>query len=568
MTILGQEQPVIYRMDDMFDPTTAQMFLNAQQNYVNAMREDYMQAAQDLKNYNKEFADFYSPYEKDNESWDRLAKEPIRNLMANYGPDLLRSQEGRARIAQAIASVPSGQLAKLRASAAQGLQALKVKAELEAKGLYSQDYQDFLDKMNGRTSFKDWDTLKDGVYNSTFSPFQGLGEVTDYIYRGRQPLYKGMKNGSRVYSYDYNDLLKAAQSNAQDFIATPRGAFEWDLAQRAARQQNPNASAEDIQKKAYEILDNRIAKANMRYLSPEKYEVDPFSLEKYRHDLQMKEINAQKAGNGDGSGSGKNRGNPGHSHLSENQFRGIAKVTRSNYDDIKKWIASGKTEDMARITNRMKNYQKKNMMKYASSVNMFKDMSTNDAPSTIAKSFGLHVDDNNRVPITGNMANRLYYSDALRNATYGAKANRKLPNGDTLAKNKKYNPNKHDYKISPTGHVVTVLCRDGRLRTFVGCNVYTKESDTDRTQTVLKNGIQTKEVINDKHVQWTKQKDMLWYDMHMTTQGSDVETNYDKFILNPSYDPYYEPEIEAYDINIGKSMSDTASRSTDETRIE
>lgn len=568
MTILGQEQPVIYRMDDMFDPTTAQMFLNAQQNYVNAMREDYMQAAQDLKNYNKEFADFYSPYEKDNESWDRLAKEPIRNLMANYGPDLLRSQEGRARIAQAIASVPSGQLAKLKASAAQGLQALKVKAELEAKGLYSQDYQDFLDKMNGRTSFKDWDTLKDGVYNSTFSPFQGLGEVTDYIYRGRQPLYKGMKNGSRVYSYDYNDLLNAAQSNAQDFIATPRGAFEWDLAQKAARQQNPNASAEDIQKKAYEILDNRIAKANMRYLSPEKYEVDPFSLEKYRHDLQMKEINAQKAGNRDGSGSSKNRGNSGHSHLSENQFRGIAKVTRSNYDDIKKWIASGKTEDMARITNRMKNYQKKNMMKYASSVNMFKDMSTSDAPSTIAKSFGLHVDDNNRVPITGNMANRLYYSDALRNATYGAKTNRKLPNGDTLAKNKKYNPNKHDYKISPTGHVVTVLCRDGRLRTFVGCNVYTKESDTDRTQTVLKNGVQTKEVINDKHVQWTKQKDMLWYDMHMTTQGSDVEINYDKFILNPSYDPYYEPEIEAYDINIGKSMSDTASRSTDETRIE
>ena len=168
MTILGQEQPVIYRMDDMFDPTTAQMFLNAQQNYVNAMREDYMQAAQDLKNYNKEFADFYSPYEKDNESWDRLAKEPIRNLMANYGPDLLRSQEGRARIAQAIASVPSGQLAKLKASAAQGLQALKVKAELEAKGLYSQDYQDFLDKMNGRTSFKDWDTLKDGVYNRLY----------------------------------------------------------------------------------------------------------------------------------------------------------------------------------------------------------------------------------------------------------------------------------------------------------------------------------------------------------------------------------------------------------------
>nr|DAN22329.1 MAG TPA_asm: hypothetical protein [Bacteriophage sp.] len=53
---------------------------------------------------------------------------------------MIRSQEGRARIAQAIASVPGGQLAKLKASALQGLNALKVKAELESKGLYSQDY--------------------------------------------------------------------------------------------------------------------------------------------------------------------------------------------------------------------------------------------------------------------------------------------------------------------------------------------------------------------------------------------------------------------------------------------
>nr|DAR56570.1 MAG TPA: hypothetical protein [Crassvirales sp.] len=39
-----------------------------------------------------------------------------------------------------------------------------------------------------------------------------------------------MKNGQRRYAYDYNDLLNAAQSNAQDFIKTPRGAFEWEIA--------------------------------------------------------------------------------------------------------------------------------------------------------------------------------------------------------------------------------------------------------------------------------------------------------------------------------------------------
>jgi hypothetical protein len=30
MNILGQEQPVIYKIDDMFDPATAQLFLAAQ----------------------------------------------------------------------------------------------------------------------------------------------------------------------------------------------------------------------------------------------------------------------------------------------------------------------------------------------------------------------------------------------------------------------------------------------------------------------------------------------------------------------------------------------------------
>jgi len=98
-----------------------------------------------------------------------------------------------------------------------------------------------------------------------------------------------MKNGQRRYSYDYNDLLNAAKSNAQDFINTPRGAFEWKLAQEQAAKQNPNASKEDLINKAYDILDKRIADANMRYLSPDKYEADPFALARYQSSLRMEE---------------------------------------------------------------------------------------------------------------------------------------------------------------------------------------------------------------------------------------------------------------------------------------
>ena len=47
MNILGKEQPIIYQIDDVFDPRMANMVYNAQQNYINALREDYLQTDKD-----------------------------------------------------------------------------------------------------------------------------------------------------------------------------------------------------------------------------------------------------------------------------------------------------------------------------------------------------------------------------------------------------------------------------------------------------------------------------------------------------------------------------------------
>ena len=430
MNILGQEQPVIYKMDDMFDPATAQMFLAAQQNYANAVRQDYMQAAQDLKEYNAKYGDFYSPYSKDNLNWDRLVNEPIRKLMQNYGPDMIRSQEGRSMIAQAIASVPGGDLAKLKASALQGINALKVKAELEAKGLYSQDYQDFLDRRAGRTSFNDWDTLKDGVYNSTFSPFQGLGEVTDYIYKGRQPLYKGMKNGQRRYAYDYNDLLNAAKSNAQDFIKTPRGAFEWEIAQRQAAQQNPTASPEQLQQKAYDILDRRIADANMRYLSPDKYEVDPFALAKYQSNLRIgearKAAELQQAANGTSGGilqySDRKRYDINQSYI-DKTLGGINRVKSllgiQNYWNNRLEKATSLVKQLKNSTNAKKKKEALNEYNYAKAhANWWKGSEKWGAKELIKNGI-ISLDENGSAVPTSRFTNAFAYSNSTDNIPKG-----------------------------------------------------------------------------------------------------------------------------------------------------
>lgn len=294
MNILGQEQPVVYSMDEVFNPTTMNMVLQAQQNYVNAMHEDYMQGVKDMKDFAKQYGDFYSPLTKDNETWDRLTNGAIREVMDKYGPDMLRSMEGRALIQKVINSVPYGELQKLRASVQPAMQYLKNKGVLDSKGLYSKDFQDWINKQAGITNFENWDTLKDGVWTKE-SPdtFDSLNTVTHGWYDQRQPLYKGMKGGSRVYSYDFNDLKNTAKANAQGFIKTPRGAYEFMNIKEQLKRANPNMSEEDLQNKAFDVLDNKIAQANIEMLLPEKYEADPYALARYKADLDDR--NARRA---------------------------------------------------------------------------------------------------------------------------------------------------------------------------------------------------------------------------------------------------------------------------------
>lgn len=294
MNILGKEQPIVYQIDDVFDPRMANMVYNAQQNYINALREDYLQTDKDLKDFRKEYGDFYSPFSKDNENWDRLTNGAIREVMDKYGPDMLRSIEGRAEIQKAINSIPYGELQKLRASVQPAMQFLKNKGVLDSKGLYSKDFQNWLNKQAGITNFEDWDTLKNGVWTKE-SPdtFDSLNTVTHSWYDQRQALYKGMKNGSRVYSYDFNDLKNTAKANAQGFINTPRGAYEFMNIKEQLKHANPNMSEEDLQNKAFDILDDRIAQANIEMLLPEKYEADPYALARYKADLDDR--NARRA---------------------------------------------------------------------------------------------------------------------------------------------------------------------------------------------------------------------------------------------------------------------------------
>lgn len=297
MITLGKEQPMVLTIDkNIFDPQMEQMYLNAQQNYINALQKDYDNIQDQLKEFKKTYGDFYSPSDKDNENWNNLTYGPIKQLMKQYGPDLLRSVEGRSLIQKALSSVDYGTLSKLKASVEPAKQWLKNQADLEAKGLYSQDFQDWYNKKHGLKNPKDWDTLKDGVFNQT-SPqkFETVNALTHTWFDDAQPLYKGMENGQRVYSLDFDDLKNIAKSNAEDFIHTSQGGYMYEKIIDKLKTNNPHMSEDEIKDKAIDELDTVVTNANLERLRPKKYEADPFELERFRTNEGIREHAANAA---------------------------------------------------------------------------------------------------------------------------------------------------------------------------------------------------------------------------------------------------------------------------------
>lgn len=305
MILLGKEQPIGLETQEVFNPTTVNMVLQAQQNYINAMRDDYLRSQEEMKEFKKQYGDFYSPLSKDNLNWYNITQKPIQDLMKIMGPDMLRSQEGRAMISQVLNNVDYGALAKLKASAQDALSYQKALGDLTAKGLYSKDFQHWVNQQKGINDFENWDTLNDGVFAQT-SPdiYQDLNAVTSKWYDNAEPLYKGMENGNRVYSLDMGDLKNIAQTNAQGFINTPRGAYEFDQIKRQLRNADPYISETDLTNKAYDVLNDRVANANIERLRAKKYEADDFALAKYKNDLEIAAAKAIAKTKSSGSGSG------------------------------------------------------------------------------------------------------------------------------------------------------------------------------------------------------------------------------------------------------------------------
>lgn len=541
MVILGLEKPVEYGSRQIFDPTMAQMVLRAQNNYVNAMREDYLQGREDLKEFNKNFGDFFSPIQKDMEWYEQNVTGATRDLINDLytrGIDPLRSAEGRAAISRWVNSMPVGKINQLKQSAAVANEYLKAEQDLRRKGLYDPR----LVKYEG-PSLSEYSTLGDentqamGIFERTSpTPIKDLATFGNPYFEGMKPnIHKRSKNGV-TYSEEsitMDDLKAIADSKYNELINTPQGQlmhkYYRDLtgSEEGARDMFNQAIANAQQRRTYikdDYEDNYFKRQQLalQYQS-NQLSRNKLDWEKQKHRLEHPELY------GDGGGNGPAPGQEGFSWVGRTYEDFVANAASDgttnyswydvskSYDAINKSIGQtqinfgkqfvGKNNMDAETVNKklrqlsldlhygnISDYQYKTQKEgllaqkggYGSVKNAYQSRFGRkiDPGTFVAWHGGETLSDNKNVIVaSGYDLNRLYDQDDIVTSTMGYT---KKHRGSTQTLRNIFKQNSdgtekdaNGITISPTGRGYGAIQKDGAFHVYVEVKV--KDADNTRT---------------------------------------------------------------------------------------
>lgn len=288
MTFFGQEQPVEYGPESLFDPAMAQMVLNTRNNYINALYQDYLRGAEELKQFNEKYGDFISPINSDmdwyNKNFGGKIRDAVNKMYANG--DLLRTQEGRSAIYSLINSLPYGEYARRKEAAKKAERYIESRDALQKAGMWNEDYEraqlggQLLEEWNGELG--PWTATSASPYMDYEQKYGHLFDKMDYEYDPEESkkfpgMYVMTKNKSRMH-----DILSASRP---DLSNDPQ--YKYDL----QRIKNANPDIDDAT--ARNLLENEIVERN--YKGGIKIEQNPFALDDYRtrNDIKAARAKAQ-----------------------------------------------------------------------------------------------------------------------------------------------------------------------------------------------------------------------------------------------------------------------------------
>ena len=282
---------------------------------INAARDMYQRGVDEIKEFKKEYGDFFTPIQEDADWYNTNVLNGSKNLINSLyerGIDPLRSVEGRAEISRFINSLPIGDINKLKMNSKTAQEYLRNKAQLEAQNKFNQDYEDFI---TGGKSLQGWNTLRDGLWTrQSPSQFVTLKDATDSWFNNRTPhtLTKddvesfGMKYDKR---YDYTgftmgDIKGIAAKNTPGWQGSTIANYYRDLAKRqllAEGGENPTMAQIEGR------LQENVAHANREWMVNPVQSVNQYAMldkqqayqtqarrEGFAHDREMAEFNAAK----------------------------------------------------------------------------------------------------------------------------------------------------------------------------------------------------------------------------------------------------------------------------------
>lgn len=262
---------------------------------INAAKDQYDQTKADMKEFNKEYGDFVSPFQKDMDLYGSTIGR-IKDIVNNAD---IHTQAGRAAIQKAINSVDPRLYNQMRANAKMGYAYQDTLQKLAAQGKFDKDMNDWwLRNKLGVGSFEDFSTAgNNGALNSwnVSSPIQAatLQQLTDDLYKGldARDLSAAEAKAALGDAYDprakytgntFGDLLKVAREGVPGLTGDPRLDYFREMSRQTALARNPNASATEIENQ----FQRDVANANIRYLRGPKGDISDW--------LQMQNLSLKK----------------------------------------------------------------------------------------------------------------------------------------------------------------------------------------------------------------------------------------------------------------------------------
>lgn len=283
---------------------------------INAARDMYEKGQQQLKDFQKDYGDFYSPIQKDMDWYNKNVIQGSRDLINNLydnGEDPLRSSSGRAKISRWLNNMPTGDINKLKMGSKIAQEYIRNRAMLEAQNKYNDDFERYV---NGGKSIENWDTLKDGVWTrQSPSEFTTLKAATENWFNNRTPhaLTKddvvsfGMPYDKRYdyTGYTYKDLTNVASKNTPGWVGSPIANYYRHI----AKQQLLNEGVKDPTNAQVETrLQQNVADANKEWMvNPIKQTNEYVKMDKqfaqqatmqargFQHDKEMEAIRNKNA---------------------------------------------------------------------------------------------------------------------------------------------------------------------------------------------------------------------------------------------------------------------------------